>query len=426
MFDFVIRLSIMLRNVVRRFDLSGATDTAGTNSSRKKASLIIIGCSLCSSIILALIQRRKRRNTREHEKQRKLGAKYPTQRITAKMPSSTESPSPAKSQTIIHADGAAEASTGTGTSNDTGNLHDPEALKFFAKSIRGRRPEQEDNYCIIPNADNSFSYFGVFDGHGGSECSALAAEQLHLYIQKDEAVSHDLETALHRSIMKLNQYFLKTPHSSGSTAVVACIRGKELLVANVGDSRAVLCSTNGCEALTIDHKPDLPRERQRIEQRGGCVGNVFGVWRVNYSLAMTRALGDKYLYPIVDAEPEIIKRELSLDDEFLILATDGVWDVIENEEACEIVRHAANAEEAAQSLVSTAFKKGSMDNTTAIVVDLREYVRKLYDRVQAQGDDDQEEEDQSESGPSAAQPTPLTTTTSTTATTTTTTTNSKL
>ena len=124
----------------------------------------------------------------------------------------------------------------------------------------------------------------------------------------------------------------------------------------------------------MDHKPNREDERARIEAAGGTV--VFwGVWRVEGILAVSRAIGDKLLKQFVTAEPETRVWEREPSDAYLVLATDGVWDTISNQEAAEIVhQHAEGAggsvEAAAEALVREAFRKGSADNISALVVDV--------------------------------------------------------
>jgi protein phosphatase 1G len=131
--------------------------------------------------------------------------------------------------------------------------------------------------------------------------------------------------------------------SSGCTAVCALIRGDDLIVANAGDSRCVLSRGGKAIALTHDHKPNDPEEFARISRAGGFVADG----RVNGSLNLSRALGDlEYkqtagLSPeeqMVTANPEIRQEKLQPEDEFLILACDGIWDVLSNQDAVDFVR----------------------------------------------------------------------------------------
>lgn len=131
---------------------------------------------------------------------------------------------------------------------------------------------------------------------------------------------------------------------AGCTAVAAMHIGNYLYVANAGDSRCVLCRENGLAfALSYDHKPQQAREFQRIFEAGGFVNSV---GRVNGNLNLSRSLGDlKYKQivqcsredQIITAEPDITLTKLDAGDRFFILACDGIWDCLSNQQACDFV-----------------------------------------------------------------------------------------
>ncbi|XP_064953763.1 probable protein phosphatase 2C 59 [Musa acuminata AAA Group] len=126
---------------------------------------------------------------------------------------------------------------------------------------------------------------------------------------------------------------------AGSTASTAVLVGDRLLVANVGDSRAVIC-------------------------RGGD-----GTWRVGGVLAVSRAFGDRHLKQFVVADPEIHEEAVDGSLEFLILASDGLWDVVTNEEeVVAIVKPLQDPEQAAKKLLQEAYQRGSSDNIACVVV----------------------------------------------------------
>ena len=134
---------------------------------------------------------------------------------------------------------------------------------------------------------------------------------------------------------------------AGCTAVVTMIREGKLIVANAGDSRAVLCRGGQAVALSDDHKPAQETEKSRIEAAGGFLADIGGVCRVNGNLNLSRAIGDlKYktntdLQPheqIITAHPDIVTETIGPNDEFLLLCCDGIWDVMTNQEAVDFVR----------------------------------------------------------------------------------------
>ncbi|THG94881.1 hypothetical protein EW145_g8058 [Phellinidium pouzarii] len=136
-----------------------------------------------------------------------------------------------------------------------------------------------------------------------------------------------------------------------------------LYTANAGDARAVLCRGGRAVRLTYDHKGSDKQEAKRITDAGGFVtsGRVYGV------LAVTRSLGDSSMKDFVVGSPYTTETELGDDDEFLILACDGVWDVTSDQDAVDIVRKIGEPQEAARVLVEHALKE-STDNITVIVV----------------------------------------------------------
>lgn len=168
----------------------------------------------------------------------------------------------------------------------------------------------------------------------------------------------------------------------GTTMVVALVGTWHIGVASCGDSRGVLCRRNAAIRLTRDHKPHLPDEQARVRKQGGFVLDVKGCTRVNGILAMTRAIGD-HTFKGITALPEVTVFHRHRDDEFMILASDGLWDVISDEEGCEVAQRCiARAESrgaspelaakvAASVLMRAALNKGSCDNISVIVVDLR-------------------------------------------------------
>ena len=130
---------------------------------------------------------------------------------------------------------------------------------------------------------------------------------------------------------------------SGSTATAVMISPRHVYFINCGDSRAFLCREGRVDFYTEDHKPNNPRERERIQNAGGSVT----LSRVNGSLAVSRALGDfgfkevdwrSQTEQLVSPEPEVYELERSEDDEFLVVACDGVWDAMSNEDLCAFVR----------------------------------------------------------------------------------------
>ncbi|XP_057504435.1 protein phosphatase 2C 16-like [Actinidia eriantha] len=314
-------------------------------------------------------------------------------------------------------------------------------------SICGKRPEMEDAVVAVPafmkvpikmfvgdHVINGLSqslshitthFFGVYDGHGGSQVANYCCDRIHFALSEElkdiggnidggmsddlqiqwqnaftrcfEKVDDEIGGKVNRSVASDNADACDSsldpiaPETVGSTAIVALISSSHVIVANCGDSRAVLYRGKEPIVLSIDHKPNREDEYARIEASGGKViqwngHRVFGV------LAMSRSIGDRYLKPWIIPEPEVMFIPRTREDECLILASDGLWDVMTNNEACEVARrrillwHKKNgdsplaergqgidpaAQAAAEYLSVLALQKGSRDNISVIVVDLK-------------------------------------------------------
>ncbi|KAJ9551156.1 hypothetical protein OSB04_015201 [Centaurea solstitialis] len=175
----------------------------------------------------------------------------------------------------------------------------------------------------------------------------------------------------------------------GSTAVVVLVTHTHLITANCGDSRAVLSRGGEAIPLSVDHKPDVSEERSRIESLGGLVLDYPCPW-VYGILAMSPAIGmcivgtymNLILHPWVIPIPEVRCVERAMDDECVIIATDGLWDMVSSDETARIATHVLPTrrgrggskiavEVAAVHLMKLAIKRGSSDNISVIVADLK-------------------------------------------------------
>uniref|UniRef100_A0A0A9CMQ9 protein-serine/threonine phosphatase n=1 Tax=Arundo donax TaxID=35708 RepID=A0A0A9CMQ9_ARUDO len=247
------------------------------------------------------------------------------------------------------------------------------SLSCGYSSFRGKRASMEDFYDIKSSKinDKQINLFGIFDGHGGSRAAEYLKEHLFENLMKHPEFMTDTKLAISETYKKTDAEFLDAEKNShrddGSTASTAVLVGDHLYVANVGDSRAVISKAGKAIALSEDHKPNRSDERKRIESAGGIVMWA-GTWRVGGVLAMSRAFGNRLLKQFVIADPEIQEQEINDELEFLIIASDGLWDVVPNEDAVSLVRMEEEPEVAARKLTETAFSRGSGDNITCIVV----------------------------------------------------------
>ena len=275
---------------------------------------------------------------------------------------------------------------------------------------QGRRPYQEDRYVVTDKlgADLNLDLLllAVFDGHAGTQCSQFCADHLERFInrhiqlqiskdpQNGNGDTHvDMSAAVSGAIMELDDSFKRywEDHrcdpmrddqtegrsrlaSPGSTATIALIRdGYELVVAQVGDSRALLLRGNESFCLTEDHCASDPNERARIERMGGTVSyDEVGRHLVNKRLAMSRSIGDVELKPFgVISQPSVIRRNIKhYKDSSLVMVTDGVTFVMSNDEIANCVTNCESPSESAEKLVDQALLHACEDNLTALVLPL--------------------------------------------------------
>ena len=248
------------------------------------------------------------------------------------------------------------------------------AISYDVSTCQNRRPYQEDRFRYAESYIGQF--FGIYDGHGGDKTSSYLQRSLHGWIFRPLIkVDYDFEDDFKIAFRVCEDHALKN-YDDGSTAVVAFIDNKDMLhCAWTGDSRAVLESNGTVEFATQDHKPERDDEQLRIKNADGDI-YFDGVWRVN-GLAVSRSIGDRKLKNMgqgqIIAVPEYAQIHLNRDNHFMIIASDGLWDVISNEEAVSMVQEALkktgnNLKGVAQVLQNEAIKRKSGDNITVCVV----------------------------------------------------------
>ncbi|KAK0573192.1 hypothetical protein LWI29_004166 [Acer saccharum] len=210
-------------------------------------------------------------------------------------------------------------------------------------SLKGKKKFMEDTHKIVSclQANSNKSFFGVYDGHGGKMAAEFVAENLHTNVfemMKNCKGEKEKEAAVKAGYLKTDHEFLKQGLASGACCVTALIEGQEVVVSNVGDCRAVLCRGGVAEALTTDHRAEREDERKRIENQGGYVEVHRGGWRVHGILSVSRSIGDAHLKNWVVAEPDTRIVHVTSDMEFLVLASDGLWEKVGNQEAVDTVK----------------------------------------------------------------------------------------
>jgi serine/threonine protein phosphatase PrpC len=224
----------------------------------------------------------------------------------------------------------------------------------------------EDRWAVQATPHGLFA--AVYDGHGGSDVADRAAAELHPAVFRALQAGLDPPHAFRRAFAELEA--ATADSECGSTVAALLLAGEALTTAHVGDSRVVRVGRAGVEGLTRDHRLDAPDERARVLRMGAQLDPPY-VMRGDLGLMMTRSLGDRWFRPVgVIAEPEVGRHAVSADDVALVAATDGVWDVLGQEDAARVVRAAGTAQAAAQALIDTALAAGAHDNVTAVVVRL--------------------------------------------------------
>jgi len=246
--------------------------------------------------------------------------------------------------------------------------------------------------------DVDMSLFGVMDGHGefGHFVAAFVQEKLPQNIVAQEDLKTKTPKAITSAVKRTCEQLATTSINvafSGTTAVFGVRVEDKLYVANIGDSRCVLCRyTDGDHfqaiPLSFDQKPENPKEKARILKAGGRVEPLPGppgedcgpprVWLAEVDvpgLAMSRSIGDEVSQTVgVISTPEIVEHDLKPQDIFAIWASDGVWEFLSNEQACEIVwKNRSNYKTAAAQLVNEASKRWKqeeevVDDITCVIV----------------------------------------------------------
>ncbi|KAA6422946.1 MAG: phosphatase 2C [Trebouxia sp. A1-2] len=272
-------------------------------------------------------------------------------------------------------DAASTASTTQSGTQSGGDSRPDGKVSFGYSLMRGKRQSMEDFYHAQfrkdPRTGEIVGCFGIFDGHGGPNAADFVRQNLFEGLVKNPKFGTDVKTALVEAFVDTDQKYLQADSGAnrddGCTAVTAILVGQNLIVANVGDSRAVLSKGSQAFPLSEDHKPNRTDERQRIESAGGVVVWA-GTWRVGGVLAVSRAFGDRLLKRYVVAMPDLQEQQLSSQDDALILASDGLWDVLANQDAAQLIKDIKDPQRAAKKLTDEAYARGSNDNISCIVV----------------------------------------------------------
>ncbi|CAE7518851.1 unnamed protein product [Symbiodinium natans] len=295
--------------------------------------------------------------------------------------------------------------------SESGFNDGPLRLAWASAELQGWRKSMEDSRIVLPQATTcsnlngvaweQVAIFGVLDGHGGAQvarfCSKRLPEELVKFpISDGPHQGTELAEALRGAFSRIQQMLeggqhvdeleqLANPPSpnsarfakllplgdsqavpGGSTACICCITETQIITANLGDSRAVLCRGGRAIPLTKDQKPENAAEKQRIEAAGGWVTWRSGQWRVNGDLNLSRALGDLEYKGLISAIPDITIHDRSPEDEFLVLGSDGIFNVKTDQEVVDAFRRSEQLLEDAETLLKNCVPGG--DNVSVSVV----------------------------------------------------------
>jgi len=260
------------------------------------------------------------------------------------------------------------------TTKESGNGSAPgKGLTWGHSCMQGWRVSMEDAHLTLgelPGQDwQHVALFGVMDGHGGEHVAHFCEK--HLPVEIAKGASQDIGGALISAFHRMDEMLLDPdrleelrsmahpsfmpgkaadPYRVGCTACVCCVTSNAVSVANCGDSRAVLCRNGQALPLSEDHKPNAPGERLRISKAGGTIErsaySSTVQFRVNGNLNLSRSIGDleykknPQLQPheqMICATPDVQVFNREASDEFLVIACDGIWDVMGSQDVVDFI-----------------------------------------------------------------------------------------
>ncbi|MFP4393141.1 MAG: PP2C family serine/threonine-protein phosphatase [Desulfohalobiaceae bacterium] len=238
-------------------------------------------------------------------------------------------------------------------------------------SEQGLRWRMEDAYILrhaLVHAADIFA--GVYDGHCGDYAAAYASQTLHLHFAHHLQQGQKIEQAFINSYQKVSQELSRV--QSGTTAAHFYLLGRELSVANAGDSRIIIVSKEGVRQLSRDHRLDDPQEMDRILSYGAEISYPY-VLRQGMGLMPTRSLGDSFFESVgVISTPDVHQERIQDRDLWLIAGCDGLFDVLDNQEVAGIARSYSDVRELAEGLSQEVLiQRMGTDNLTIIVLALQ-------------------------------------------------------
>ena len=256
-------------------------------------------------------------------------------------------------------------------------------MNVYFTTVKGRRISNEDRHNIITNINgnnkkyNNLNFFSIYDGHGGIFVSDFLKQNIPNYfclnnipIPFSNEFYVETFNTIQKDILKTNK---KKGFSNGSTCLLNIMYYKNndifMDFVNVGDSRATIIYKNKkFKQITTDHKPDDVNENKRIKELNGVIyPDSDGVLRIG-DLSLTRSFGDADHEPYVIQTPDIFNVKLTSDIKYVVMACDGLWDVINNNELYNLLSK-SNIKNHAEMLANECLKRNTTDNVSIIVIE---------------------------------------------------------
>ena len=244
------------------------------------------------------------------------------------------------------------------------SYHEDKNLKY--------RQSMEDIGVTLPDfiPEKKYSLFGIFDGHGGNDVVKYIKDRLPEIIKtnilNNNSYDNSMETKISLAFNKIDEElkFYDSEHT-GSTATILLLNDDQIYCANVGDSSAFIIYDNYLKKINIDHKCSDPKEEERIIRSGGKITKN----RVMGQLVLSRCLGDLYCKKYgVSNIPDISINKLERNIKYIVVASDGVWDVVGENDLMKLSKNGKNADGFCKDLVKLAIDKDSKDNVSCIVI----------------------------------------------------------
>lgn len=259
-------------------------------------------------------------------------------------------------------------------------------MNIYFTSVKGRRDNNEDRHNIVLNINKlnenilPINLLGIYDGHGGKKVSEFLEKNIPLYyclpdleIPFSKEYHYKIFNILQKKILE-NKY----GYTMGSTCLLNIIyKYKDeyhMNIVNLGDSRLITIYRNGMvKQITQDHKPDNHEEICRIQGMGGEIYNdTEGTCRIG-DLSVSRSFGDGDNAPYISQKPDVYYKKITEQTSYVVMACDGLWDVIKNEEIFLLLENYKNNNENENNLsaclANEALVRGSTDNISVIVID---------------------------------------------------------